>query len=115
MGGSTGTVVKNHDQRTSIWRFYNISIKRPQTTPISNRNSPCCDAMHKRTKPGASGGIKIKIRALAALFCGKSHSEKFDEADTNQSGNSMRFSAILHANAFICSVYAVGQAPGPPV
>ena len=52
--------------------------------------------------------MKIKIRALAALFCEKSHTEKFDEADTDQSGNNIRFSAILHANAFICSVYAVG-------
>ena len=47
----THTHVKNHDQGTSIWRFYNISTMRPQTTPICTQTPPGCYIMYKRTKP----------------------------------------------------------------
>ena len=44
------------DQRTSIWKFYNISTKRLQTTPICNQNPPCYYAIHKKkTNPWCIG------------------------------------------------------------
>jgi hypothetical protein len=63
----------------------------------------------KQPNPGVLGGIKIKIRALDALFCGKSksHTEKF-EADTDQIEKNIRFSTIFHASTFVYSVHAVG-------
>ena len=53
----------NHDQRTSIWRFYNISTKRPQTTPICTQTPPGCWIMHKRTKPRGAKATNKKKKA----------------------------------------------------
>ena len=47
--------VKNHDQRTSIWRSCNITIKRTQTTPACNQKPPGCYIMHIRTTPRCLG------------------------------------------------------------
>jgi hypothetical protein len=40
-------------------------------------------------------------------FEAKSATEKFDEADTAQSENNIRFSAIYHADTPMCSMHTV--------
>ena len=69
--------------------------------------------MHIRTKPGCLGCYKIKkIARWVLCFEAKSATEKFDEADTAQSENNIRFSAIYHADTPMCSMHTVELAPG---
>ena len=99
--------VKNHDQRTSIWRFYNISTKRPQTTPICAQTPPGCYIMHKKITPGAKVTQKNKKPRGVLCIEAKSATKKFDVADTAQNENSIRFSAIYHVDTPVCSMHTV--------
>ena len=52
-----------------------------------------------------------KIARWVLCFEAKSATEKFDEADTAQSENNIRFSAIYHADTSVCSMYTFEWAP----
>ena len=53
-----------------------------------------------------------KIARWVLCFEAKSATEKFDEADTAQSENNIRFSAIYHADTSVCSMHTVEWALG---
>ena len=54
-----------------------------------------------------------KVASWVLCFEATPATEKFDLADTAQSENTTRFSAIFHSNALACSLNNFSEAPGP--
>ena len=68
----------------------------PEVEPASSPSGPLPDEDHAQAEESDT-----------ADFEAKSAKEKFDEADTAQSENNIRFSAIYHAHTPMCSMHTV--------